>query len=123
MTDEYAAGFFDGEGCVIIRDCKPCLKLMVTIVQKDTRPLEFMQARWGGNLCHKKDGASVLSLSCRKAAAFLRDVLPFLIVKKEVAQIGIAFQERRGGRGIPTTPEQKAVDFASRRSISQLNQA
>lgn len=122
MTVEYAAGFFDGEGCVYIRDCKPGLKLGVTIVQNDTRPLVIMQARWGGGISHKKEGGSVLSLHCTKAAAFLRDILPFLIVKKEVAQLGIAFQERRGSRGIPLTPEQKEVDYSTRVAISALNQ-
>lgn len=106
-TDKaYAAGFFDGEGFVTIgfmsskaRTRGVTYTMRVGVGQNDPAPLLWLRDRWGGsvrvlkrrtdagNLPYKWDCCS------RMAAAFLRDVRPYLQVKAERADIAIKFQE------------------------------
>lgn len=105
-TDKaYAAGLFDGEGFVTIafmstkaRTRGTTYTMRVGVAQNDVVPLLWLRDRWGGSVrllkrktaahndAHKWDCCS------RMAAAFLRDVRPFLLVKAERADIALAFQ-------------------------------
>jgi hypothetical protein len=89
----YAAGFFDGEGCVLI-DLPRRTKgyaLRVTLAQGSKTVLLRLQAAWGGSLSGK-EGRWRLSLVGTTAGAFLSDIFPFLVVKREQAAIAIEFQ-------------------------------
>lgn len=102
----YAAGFFDGEGFVTIgfmsskaRTRGTTYTMRIGAGQNDPTPLLWLRDRWGGsvralkrktvahNVPHKWDCCS------RMAAAFLRDVRPYLLVKGPRADIAIRFQE------------------------------
>ena len=103
----WAAGFIDGEGCIQISKSKDKkdkdrlqFSLRVTVVQVDTRPLEFLQSLFGG---HIHDDSSRLKKErakegkwrpCKKwaihgldAYAFLVLIRPYLKTKKEQADL------------------------------------
>lgn len=98
MIEAYAAGFFDGEGNIDIRYRKTGggkyqrFELRITVVQIDRRPLELMQDKWGGSIARRKQNTcSQWVASGRQAATFLHDVFDFLIVKREEAEVALAF--------------------------------
>ena len=104
---KYVAGFFDGEGSVCISRSKRKDRLVeyvffVGIGNTYFPVLEFLKGRFGGslhlNLSSKKRKATYKpflqwAISGKKAKRFLEQILPFLIVKKAQAKVGIAFQE------------------------------
>lgn len=99
----WAAGFFDGEGCVSIRvDNKNHTSLTIIIAQKDLRPLQRFHTivrttakigitRRAGPLGIYRDYHR-LTLCGTEAANALKAMLPYLIGKREVAEAGIALQ-------------------------------
>lgn len=121
----YAAGFFDGEGCIRIvhrngRNGKSDqYSLYVSIVQKDGKPIDWMYGNFGGMVYLKnKNGGDWIyewRVMDTKAYEFLKKIEPFLIYKKEQVQIGIRFQERlkygrkhTGGRYTSLTDAEQA---------------
>jgi len=84
----WAAGFFDGEGCVTWAYNRSGPKeyrcLQVTAVQKKLGPLNFLRERWGGSVGGKTRAGYWRACGFR-AAAFLKQVLPYLQVKAEAA--------------------------------------
>lgn len=107
---EYLAGFFDGEGSVSIlrneagttkrqRYLTPHHFLQVTAVQIDPRPLWLLQAKFGGKtlyITRRQKGARPIynwHISGDAAAECLKALLPYLVVKKVDAEIGIAFRK------------------------------
>lgn len=103
----YAAGFLDGEGCIKIAKRNPRngrsanYSLLVSITQKDGRPVDWLFGNFGGvvYLKNKKTDGSNWIYEWRStdtgAYKFLKSVVPFLLVKKEQAELAIQFQERR----------------------------
>lgn len=102
----YAAGFFDGEGHITIafmsakiRAKGPVYTMRIGAAQNDVAPLLWFRDRWGGSVlpCNRLTigGNKTHKWNCcsRKAAAFLRDVYPFLQVKRERADIALRFQD------------------------------
>jgi hypothetical protein len=106
-TDKaYAAGFFDGEGHITIAFMSRKLRtkgnvytMRVGAAQNELGPLLWLRERWSGSVSATKrlTGAGnqtfKWNLCSRKAAKFLRDVLPHLLVKRRRADIAIRFQE------------------------------
>lgn len=100
ISDEYAAGFFDGEGCIMIARHGPRQhKLVVTISQlaENRRVLDRFTQRWGGHVRSdtRPRPIAVWRVEHALAADFLRDVLPYLDVKKDQAQLALEFQSRK----------------------------
>jgi hypothetical protein len=100
----YAAGFFDGEGHITIAARKVkeakglCYTMRIGASQNNARPLSWLQHRWGGtvNAVKRKTtrGNTTYVWMCFTSGAekFLRDVLPYLQVKRRRALIALAFQ-------------------------------
>lgn len=90
----WAAGFFDGEGTIIITmSRKSCLYLSAKMSQVVTAPLEEIRAVYGGCL-HKRDKNStcmVLTLGPRASAEFLSDIRPYCRVKCEEIDMALEF--------------------------------
>jgi hypothetical protein len=115
----YAAGLFDGEGCVIID--KPRRgkghTLMVTLAMREPIAVTWLQERWPGSLCpairRPKAGEPFTLWYWRRytsaAAAFLSDILPYLLVKQAQAKLAIELQSHKSfGRRL--TDEVLALD-------------
>lgn len=107
----YAAGLFDGEGCVMIARARSGTaprgsttkriyhRLDLSVGQVDRRPLLWLQTRYGGRIdpVPKKRGIGEQlcwqwRLGPRAAEMFLRQVLPYLIVKREQAEVALTFR-------------------------------
>lgn len=97
----WAAGFFDGEGCIQLvhrtRGRYEDWHLMVHAVNTDIRPLHRFVQLFGGSvqvLHHAENSRGFLPswqwvVSHKKASAALHTMLPFFIVKKEQAELAL----------------------------------
>lgn len=91
----YAAGLVDGEGCVGAYSLKHNQHqiVQVTIANTNEAMIAWLNARWPGsvqyNAKHRTGWKPVWrwTLSSRKAEMFLRNILPFLIVKRPQAEL------------------------------------
>lgn len=98
----YAAGLFDGEGSVSLARCahrSTSLQSYTTISNTDRAVLDELQTIWGGRVrlhrrrvAHQKS-VYVWVLSARSARKFLTDVYPFLRIKKQRAELFLAYGE------------------------------
>lgn len=103
----YIAGFFDGEGCVVINkyihtNGKEYSQMRVIISNTNLEVLTQIQARFGGAILSKnvsgnhKRGYELRLLSW-SGANILKFMLPYLIVKSKQARVGIEFQNTMDG--------------------------
>lgn len=123
----YAAGFFDGEGCIFIDQNNHAYTLEVTIGQNKKDPLEWIRERYGGSLRLQNSetwtGPKWLwKLRSDQALLFLIDILPYLIVKKEQASTAIEYQSNKITRAGKRTSEEEIIkrDYY-KKLVSSLN--
>ena len=99
----YAAGLFDGEGCIHIGSHTTAngatrYKLVVLIAMTQTAPLLFMQELFGGVVKEKTTPANgkkqqwVWALYSHEAVPFLEAILPMLLIKDKEAGVALLFQ-------------------------------
>jgi hypothetical protein len=100
LSLEYIAGFFDGEGCITSQlqyitgkyEKYPRVSVQITITQKSTIVLNEIQKMYGGTVRLKGSGCSVLNITGKdKMHKFLTDITPYLVEKKEQAEIALEF--------------------------------
>jgi hypothetical protein len=129
----YAAGLFDGEGHIGIAVAKNGRgelyhRLMIDITNTNVEIVHWLFERWDGVIHAPRYFAKEewrtahrWTVCDGRAMRFLEDVLPFLIIKKEQAELGIEFQKTktRGGFGAPK-PDLVYRDEV-REKISNLN--
>ena len=126
----YAAGFFDGEGNVVIalnhqggaRGIYPVYNMRIGAAQKEPSTLFWLRDRWGGSVRKARTGHHTWQAFSLGALAFLRDVLPYLQVKNERARLAIEYQHtvaRRGRAG--RTPAYVASLAALKAEMNCLN--
>ena len=101
----YMAGFFDGEGCIGAYAPRK-YSIIVSIGQNDPTILIRLKKLYGGTLTGPDKGAHYKwQVSARKAEKFLRDILPWLVSKREQALIAIELADRpsyqRVAGGVP----------------------
>ena len=98
------AAYLDGEGSIIIavgypRGCvsSGSMTLRIAIANTDFRLLYWLKEYFGGSITNlprynpKHSPAASWKISGRRAARLLEDCFQFLIIKKEQAELGIAF--------------------------------
>lgn len=144
----YAAGFFDGEGAVMIwRQTKSRSdsngrryhRLHVSVRQTSIEPLKWLAQRFAGTITPirldrsnpknaKSKDAWVWVLSSARAAEFLKAIRPFVVLKQERIDLALRFQAtamkpvRTGGKGWQKiTPELWAQREAMREKLMLLN--
>lgn len=132
ISAEYAAGFFDGEGCVSVnkqgtrnRNRGIRYQLMAVVSGVNSAPLEALKERWGGSLGQYKGSTPRARpgwrwvLGSKMAAKFLNDIMPYLLIKGPIARLGITLDDshriHRFYRRSPAT--QEVLDY--RESIYQ----
>lgn len=126
----WAAGFFDGEGCISIG--KPINKklrkdgsryvhvgyqLQTIVAQRDRRPIEVLVGLFGGNITTAKIHGSTYwywRICGPKSLAMLERIAPFLVLKKEQAELAIRFQRyydssRKTHRGMGRSADEQAA--------------
>lgn len=136
----YLAGFIDGEGSVHIarhanKNCKIGLELQlnVSITNTNKEILEWIKSRYGGYVIkckkyktHHKTKYQYKAAS-NKAKRLLEDCLPYLIEKKEQAEIAIYFCNRKThqpkrNRYNPMPESEWTYRLYLKQEISDLNQ-
>jgi hypothetical protein len=106
----WAAGFFDGEGCVQIKLRKtptPCHFVRLSVNQVNPEPLLILKQLFGGTISfHSKSGVNDRSrdiwswqIGSQKAVDALKLMHPYLIVKAGESDIAIKFQSTVCYRG------------------------
>lgn len=111
VVKSYCAGFLDGEGSIGARCHRDKLgrhktHVWVTITNTDLRPLEYIRNLYKGKIKTKRlahNGRKpcfILMLRTREAERIVKDVLPFLIVKRVKAEIFLRLMDTfTSGRG------------------------
>ena len=96
MTDEYCAGIFDGDGTVSIRKRSKAsgatgYHVHVVVYNMNADLLDGLRAEFGGVVYWRTGNrhCGEWMISCRQAKTFLRRVLPFLIIKRERAELAL----------------------------------
>lgn len=135
ISIKYLAGLFDGEGCVTIYKRpsigkqSPNFSLRISVTQTVRIVPEMFRHRFGGSLlverrAHKnwKDCYDWVATS-NIAARALASMLPYLIVKRKQAVVGLRFQvnKRRGHRWNPTPQSEINRRDSLRSAIKTLN--
>ena len=100
MRTAWFAGLLDGEGCVHIKQTNQgkSYVLMITIANTNFELMQFLVRIYGGAFQKKKlysqhhKVAYNWSVQSKKAMEILTDSLPYLIVKRQQAELGILFQ-------------------------------
>lgn len=132
----YLSGFFDGEGCICLSKTgikKHLIRLQISVTQVDPTPIKIFAESFPGtyrskwmNSNHRVQfewGASGL-----RAIEALKQMLPYLIVKKKEAELAIewyalpwrAIRRTAGGSFRKITEDQKKIDaeyFAKMRNF------
>jgi hypothetical protein len=102
---QYAAGFFDGDGCIQLEEKsnqKNTFVVNVRITNTNREVLDWFKARFNGHIGIQPPNRNVKTnkkcwywkCESRIANTFLKTVIPFLVLKREQAQIAIDFQSR-----------------------------
>lgn len=133
-SPEWAAGIFEGEGSIHIsrqrRDGTAYCTLVISVSQVDREMLDILAAKWGGPIyAIKRSGsrsrqAFSWSLRARQAAAFLRDIEPFVRtarIRKKV-KLGLEFQGQKSLRRPDHTPEYRRRQLHYRDRMATLNE-
>jgi len=103
---KYIAGFFDAEGCIHItkkiRDKKEYYCLAVTLVNTYKPIIEKIAVYYEKPIYIKKDKRNkkyktlyLVNFINRQAKRVLKDILPYLIIKKKKAEIAMEFPSRK----------------------------
>lgn len=118
ISDEYAAGFFDGEGTVFAATRGGSNKsptIMVLISNTVREPLDLLQQKWGGSICitspRKANHRPVhqWAIAARKAAPFLRAIEPHCIIKRNVVRVAIEYC------ALMALPAHERIDYSTMR--------
>jgi len=130
----YVAGFLDGEGTIRINKSYTKARgvryeLQVCAVNTDPRPLIYLQKKYGGGVYTRKlvpryKNAYCWTLGQHAALKVLEEVLPYLVIKKERAELALEFSKAQTSmRGMKK--ENKPVEIELRRlyyeQMKQLN--
>lgn len=129
----YLAGILDGEGCVGIFARKKghagYYEMRVRVTNTDLRLLAWLDAHWPGPIHRLKPQNDrdkpqwAINWCGPKAVPVLTDALPFLVLKREQADIALAFQSsirRTGRRGLTAADKsERAEAHASMRLLNR----
>lgn len=110
MTDavdpflSYIAGCFDIGGCVKIETPKKLTEasLFIWITYKNFKLMELLQKK-GAHIGQKADGTYRAKWRDQAAYFLLKKLMPYLVVRKEQAKIGVEFFEERKNNKTPQT--------------------
>ena len=126
----YAAGLFDGEGCIIIQRTQGnTFSLHVRVTTTDLVIAKWLNEKFGGCLGIQPANKHVKNcrpcwywnIQSKAASLFLVRIAPFLVIKKAQADLAIEFQSRIGVRGVNRlTPEEITTRETYKRRLVEL---
>lgn len=119
LSKEYLAGFLDADGSICITKSQPINRnpnhirnpnhmLLVNFVSSNKKILITIARTYGKSVHKYSKSTNKLAkkklfqwgLTASNALKFLEDLLPFLIIKKEQAKLGIEFQKYKNKNNI-----------------------
>ena len=97
----YLAGILDGEGGININYSGPtrdCYRMRVYVVNTDLRLIKWLKSKFGGYIYRRKTKEGYKTKwewyhYDDKSTELLKECMPYLIVKKEQAELAIAFRD------------------------------
>lgn len=110
----YVAGIVDGEGCLQIREQLVQRKykhicMDVEVCNTSKRLIDFLHDTFGGHrYTGKRPNRKIYyrwKVSSAQAEAFLRLIYPYLLIKKEQADICFALRKSMGQMGHKLSPQ------------------
>ena len=135
----YLAGVFDGEGTVTIinhrklycRRVNPSVNLRIAVVMTDEQIPTLFSVVFGGTIKNysrnghpKWKSVWLWGENSSQAVDVLKQLLPYLILKKPQALLAIEFMENyhpQKGGGKPLPPEEFATRLKFSKEMSRLN--
>lgn len=110
----WAAGIVDGEGCITLQTVKSsagnlCYVLRLTVNNTSLLMLQRLVEIFGGTIIPKKRGLArhkpqwSWQVCSKKAEAVLTQVAPYLVNKREEAQVGLLSRKLMQQHGAITT--------------------
>lgn len=119
ISDEYAAGFFDGEGSVYAAVRGPknnrSPTILATVANIQMAPLLAFKERWGGSINTRKltrpneRPCSQWVIAAKQAKPFLLAVRPHLLIKGAVVDVAIDYCT------LMETPAHERMDYSHTR--------
>ena len=132
ISAEYAAGFFDGEGCVRVAKNRRAERIypsgnrredffeygLAASIAQSYRPiLSALSAQWGGLISPQKSHANKAmwewKLGRKAAVRFLREIFPYVRVKSLEVWLALNFDsditQNRRGPGVRLSEEELAL--------------
>ena len=120
----YTAGIIDGEGHIGIaksshpncktRNRKPEYHLRVAVKMCDGKIIDYLYGNFGGHIGIKRTDNPKHSkqyywvISCKKAAAFCKTLIPYLVGKKNQAELAVKFQSgKKQGKTKPVEIQER----------------
>lgn len=146
LEKAYAAGLFDGEGCVQLymrpgdyskpkdKRTNNSFRSNLSLANVDPTPVHWVKERWGGSFktnhgpWRQKAGYRAcyyLQLTAKDAERFARDIYPYAIVKREQLRLWLVARSmtyERGSHGRPHGGLGEA-EVAKRRELVELIRA
>ena len=104
LESDYLAGFFDGDGTIVFTPGLWALAatLRVGLINKCCEMLKQIQRQFGGGISVNWSAhphIKKLYFTADRAAEFLKEVYPYLQIKKDLAKCAIEFQKTKGNGG------------------------
>jgi len=125
---EYIAGLFDGEGCIMLSQFRgnSYIQLRVNVnLTNETIPTILHECFGGSLMIVPPKGNNKQQWMWRAigkyAGEFLRLIYPYLIIKKEQAELGIKFQNNRPGKGSWRNKQEISQDKLDKELMGILN--
>ena len=133
----WAAGFIDGDGFITIQTSNTTTNgksykghyLRIGACQASELPLKELQKLFGGNIRSKNSGPNkegynrkpqwVWTLSSKQAESALKQMLPYLLHKREVALLALDFQSTKSTRKL--TEEMITYRLEIKQKIANIN--
>ncbi len=137
----YAAGIMDGEGTIEINvknpkkggygQKSPWHYLRVSVANTDVGLIYWFQRNFGGAVGKPRRSSrggrkSILTwaIVSKQASDFLKLVLPYLMVKKRQAELGVDFHDTKcGKKGLSPSEFELKIRYWYKTEISRLNKA
>lgn len=96
----YLAGIIDGEGCIsIVKYPWGHFNCRISVVNTDVRLMVWLQESWGGGLSTPRQvkphwkPTMMWILSGEKAVDLIKELQPYLMLKKEQAEVFLSYWE------------------------------